>query len=160
MAVAIGAAIMSKPLWLVCVLGVVAAIGLYGMLAPLLRWWPWSHHEDVAGAGENVSLEGWLGQQIQELRGLLRRLEEVLPADPFEPNKAYAVQEHLWEIVRDVDRRLHTSAPEWVDYFNEDHARYPVEVVFPKADLYANQLVPAIESTIDQIAHIQARLPE
>lgn len=111
-----------------------------------------------SGGTQDVSFSDWLGQQVQELRGLMRRLEEVLPADPFEPNEAYAVQEHLWEIVRDVDRRLHTSAPEWVDYFNEDHARYPVELAFPKADLYANQIVPAIESTIDQIAHIQARL--
>lgn len=108
--------------------------------------------------GGTPSLHTWFDQQIQELHGLLRRLEEVLSADPFERNKAYAVQEHLWEIVRDVDRRLRTSAPEWVDYFNEDHARYPVELAFPKAELYANQLVPAIQSTIDQIAHIRARL--
>lgn len=113
---------------------------------------------DSGSSAQDISFSDWLGQQIQELRGLLRRLEEVLAATPFAPNKAQAVQEHFWEIVRDVDRRLHTSAPEWVDYFNEDHARYTAKLAFPKAGLYANQLVPAIEATIDQIAHIQARL--
>lgn len=200
MAVAITAATLSKPLWLVCLLGVIAAAGFYGMLAPLLRWWPWLRDgQDEAGvgtiaAGHTISAGGdisaatsieaggsinaggsiqsgtepfvphgpplpaWLGQQITELRGLLATLERVLDAEPFDSEKAFSVHQHFWHIRDDVDRKLHTSAPDWVDYFNAGQIPTGADLFYPQADRIRNQFVPSIESTIDQIAHIQAQL--
>jgi hypothetical protein len=203
MAVAIGAAIVSKPLWLVCALGAAAAIGLYGMLAPLLRWWPWlrdgqdkaaeagvgtiaAGHTISAGgdisaatsieAGHGIeaggsirsgpqpfarykpSLSAWLEQESGELRGLLTTLEGVLDTKPFDPEKARPIHEHFWQIHEGVDRKLHTSASEWVNYFNEGEISTGAGLFYPQADLLRSQFVPAIESTIDRIAHIQARL--
>lgn len=39
------------PEWPVYVLAVVAIVGLYGMLAPLLRWWPW-HSSALSASAE------------------------------------------------------------------------------------------------------------
>src|ERR1700691_2401519 len=38
-----------EPLWPVLAFGVVAVVGLYGMLAPLLRWWPWHNQSGAIG---------------------------------------------------------------------------------------------------------------
>jgi hypothetical protein len=141
------------------------ALGIYVLLAeffggigPIRFPLPPTRHEraQAAEASVNDSLIAWLDQQIQDLRGLRVRLDEVLT--PFDPHKAEAVQDHFYEIVRDVDRRLHTSASGWVDYFNEDKARYPVNLRFPYADQYRRQLIPAVESAIDRIAHIRAEV--
>jgi hypothetical protein len=141
------------------------ALGVYvlvaefiGGIGPLSFPLPRTRHEraQAAEASADGSLTAWLDLRIKELRGLRVRLDEVLT--PFDPHKAEAVQNHFFEIVRDVDRKLHTSAPEWVDYFSEDKARYPVNLRFPYADQYRRQLAPSIQSTIDQVVHIRARL--
>lgn len=144
---------------LLTALGVYVLIAeFFGGMGPIRFPLPPTRHEraETAEASADGSLTAWLGLRVEELRGLLARLEVVLT--PFDPHKAEAVQDHFFEIVRDVDRKLHTSAPEWVDYFSEDKARYPVNLRFPYADQYRRQLAPSIQSAIDQIAHIQAHL--
>lgn len=109
-------------------------------------------------ATKDASLSDWLGEQMQGLHGLLSRLNKVLTAEPFDPEKARSVQDHFFEIVKGVDRKLQIEAPQWVDYFNQAPARYPANLTFPHADQFRDELVPAIQSTIGQIAHIQAQL--
>jgi hypothetical protein len=60
---AVSAAITDKPLWLVCVLGAIAAIGLYGMLAPLLHLPPWQ---------KQGPFEQWLRGRIDEYTTITR----------------------------------------------------------------------------------------
>jgi hypothetical protein len=104
------------------------------------------------------SLPTWLDLRANEMRELNCRLEEVLAMSPFEPDKARAVEGHFFEINAEVDRKLHISAPEWVDYFNDNPSRFPMTLTFIRPEQFRDHLVAAIDSTIDQIAHIRARL--
>lgn len=59
------------PMWPVYVFVGIAAMGLYGVLAPLLRWWPWPG-EDETTSGDVVTtptqrspLEAWLESRIE-----------------------------------------------------------------------------------------------
>jgi hypothetical protein len=121
--------------------------------APKVRMWRY-----VRRRNRHASLQAWLGQRTRELRGLLATLEGVLDTDPFDPEKARPVHEYFWQIRDEVDRKLHTSASDWVGYFNEDHISDGAGLFYPQADLLRSQFIPVIESTIDRIAHIQARL--
>jgi hypothetical protein len=109
-------------------------------------------------AGPGESLSAWLDLRATEMRGLKRRLDEVLALSPFKPDKALAVQQHFFEINGEVDRKLHTDAPEWVDYFNENPTGFPMELTFLQPEQFREHLVVVIDSTIDQIAHIRAHL--
>lgn len=155
--IVVGGVLLHRSAWFLGVLGCVLVLAT--LFEGAFRVWDEADKRaEAAEASADGSLVAWLGLRIKELRGLLVRLEEVLDAPQFDPPKAETVQDHFFEIVRDVDRKLHTSAPEWVDYFSESAARYPVNLRFPHADGYRKQLVPSIQSTIDQIAHIQSRL--
>ena len=112
----------------------------------------------AALADEDANLKVWLGRQIDELRGLQTTLEAALDVEPFDYERARPIHEYFWQIHAGVDRKLHTSASEWVDYFNEGQISTTAGLFYPQADLLRSQFVPAIESTIDRIAHIQARL--
>ena len=111
----------------------------------------------LAAAGDE-NLAAWLDRRIDELRGLLRRLDGVLAEERFEPEKARAVEGHFFDINAEIDRRLHTAAPEWVDYFAENPSRFPMSLTFVTREQFRRHLVAVIESTIDQIAHIRARV--
>lgn len=43
------------PQWPLFVFAVIAAVGFYGVLAPLLRWWPWLETDGPDHASEHVS---------------------------------------------------------------------------------------------------------
>jgi hypothetical protein len=146
------------PTWL----GVVILVG--GLtIAQFLAFKDMRDERDMAraelqAAEVGIGLKVWLGQQIEELRGLLTTLRAVLDGNPFDPERARPIDEYFWQIRDEVDRKLHTSAPAWVDYFNEGSISTAVGLFYPQADLIRSQFVPMIESTIDRIAHIQGQL--
>jgi hypothetical protein len=49
-----------EPLWPVFAFGVVAVMGLYGMLAPLLHWWPW-HRRTGSAEMNRLMRRQWRG---------------------------------------------------------------------------------------------------
>lgn len=168
--------------WLLIPGGVVAAIGTIQLVEgiPHKSFWFWTtwvmtgfaiasfvrlirvgKERDAARAAladEDTSLKAWLGRQIDELHGLLTTLEGVLDAEPFDSERAEPIHQYFWQLHDEVDRKLHTSASEWVDYFNEGHSPAGAILFYSRADLLRSQFVPTIELTIDRIAHIQARL--
>ncbi|MFI4990257.1 MAG: hypothetical protein ACHQHO_05010 [Solirubrobacterales bacterium] len=168
--------------WVLIPGGIVAAIATVQLVEgirhkPLWFWTTWvmtgfavagfirsirvGKERDAARAAlvdQDASLKDWLGRQIDELRGLLTTLERVLDDEPFDYERARPIHQYFWQIHEGVDRRLHTTAPEWVDYFNEGEISTGAGLFYPQADLLRSQFIPAIESTIDRIAHIQARL--
>jgi hypothetical protein len=64
-----------EPIWPVYAFGVVALIGLYGMLAPLLRWWPWSGGGRVARAAgpSGGPKNGGMNRLLRQSDGLRNR---------------------------------------------------------------------------------------
>lgn len=111
-----------------------------------------------ASVAQGESLPAWLDRRVKEMQGLKRRLEDVLATVPFQRAKAESIEAHFLEINNEIDRKLHTSAPQWVDYFNENPTRFPMTLTFVRPEQYRNHLVGAIDSTLGQVAHIRARL--
>jgi len=111
-----------------------------------------------ASTGGGSSLGGWLDLRADELRGLRQRLDDVLATVPFQPEKARSIESHFREINNEVDRKLHTSAPEWVDYFNENPTRFPMGLTFIQPEQFRDHVAAAIDATISQITHVRATL--
>jgi hypothetical protein len=161
MAVAIGAAIVSKPLWLVCVLGTIAAVGLYGMLAPLLRWWPWSHDEEEVTAEANAddSLGPWLDARSRDMQALAERLrEQIASGAVVDVFRCEAIERGFWNTSDEVLARLHIDAPEWADYYMKNPDWYRLDGVTAIRPEEFEERAKLIDYTVNQIAYIRARL--
>jgi hypothetical protein len=68
----------NEPTWPVYGFAAVAVIGLYGMLAPLLRWWPWRNRSANAKMNHLIRRE-WRG--IRRRRWIQRFLRRSAPSN-------------------------------------------------------------------------------
>lgn len=112
-----------------------------------------------AARGEGITAA--LDNRTDEIIALKRNLKsEIAAANPqFNTGKATAILDLFWDSTKDVHRLLHTKAPEWVDYFSENPPWFNLAVTRMRPEEF-EEVVRLMDYTIDQIAHIRARLPK
>lgn len=106
------------------------------------------------------SLDQWLAERQSDIGKLRSQLAEMVAADGFQAARARSTEGHFWEINAEVDRKLHIDARGWVDYFNENPSNFPLNLTLIQPEQFRDYTLPLMDTTVNQIAHIRARLRE
>jgi hypothetical protein len=110
-------------------------------------------------AAEGSGLDGWLAEHSREIGSLKQQLAAMLTVgSTFYPLKAQTLERHFWKIAEEVHRRLAVDAPAWADYFEENPTGFPEGLTILTDDQFRRYTLPAMDATINQIAHIRAEL--
>lgn len=149
---AVSAAIASKPWWLVGLLVVLAVIGLYGMLAPLLYLPPWQKQDPF---------EQWLRGRVDEYGAITRDGKARSGSEYLEQIGAWDIQNVSELAGFDIesltfDRSAATAQdlvdsyradprkPEWVDGVEPPHG-------IEQYEAYAKRRLGWLEGTLHKI---------
>jgi len=130
--------------------------------ATCVRLWRVVQERDEALAASSSgrqSLDPWLDERSEDMQALAERLREQAAVGPVvDIPRCEAIQGAFWQLSSDVLARLHIEAPEWAEYYMQNPDWYRLDGVTAMRPEQFEERAKLIDYTVDQIAHIRARL--
>lgn len=126
-----------------------------------VRLWKAVRERDQAQASSSSeqSLSSWLEARSRDMQALARRLRgQIASRVVVDVFRCEAIEGAFWQLSRDVLARLHIEAPEWADFYMKNPDWYRGNGVTAIRAEEFEERARLIDYTVDQIAHIRARL--
>ena len=108
-------------------------------------------------AAAHASLYVWLDERSADIKKLKEQLEAQLTRPAFDRDSAALIEQMFWDVNRDVLRKLHVAAPEWVDYYKQNPDWFTMGVMRIQAEQF-QEIVRIMDYTLGQIVHVRAQV--